>query len=171
MSLYDLAVADGRQHERGAVLLTVLGNPHVARFRDAWAEKGDDGPVIHIYTRTGGAGRECHCDDEPRLTHIPENCWAACNEALQAHPLYLRDADDSHDSTYAGFWFSAPPVPLIREALAKVAVDPVDTAARWREAAARVERGEISPALRAAGDQLAAALSDTSPGAPKIVSL
>ena len=30
MSLYDLAVADGRQHERGAVLLMILGNPVVA---------------------------------------------------------------------------------------------------------------------------------------------
>ncbi len=147
MSLYDLAVADGRQHERGAALLAALGHPVVMRFRDAWAEKGGDGPVIHLYTRTGGPNRECRCQDEPQLTHIPDNCWAACNEALQAHALYLRDADDNYDSTYASFWFSAPPVPLVREALAEIAVDPVDTGARWREAIARVERGEISPTI------------------------
>ena len=27
MSLYEIAVADGHQHKRGAVLLAVLGNP------------------------------------------------------------------------------------------------------------------------------------------------
>jgi hypothetical protein len=35
MSMYEVAVADGRQHVRGAVLLAVLGNPVISRFRDA----------------------------------------------------------------------------------------------------------------------------------------
>jgi len=153
MSMYEVAVADGRQHVRGAVLLAVLGNPVIARFRDAWAEKGENGPVIHIYTRQGGPNREA---------------FAASNEALQAHPLYLRDADDSFDCTYAGFWFAAP-AGKVAEALAEVAVDPVDTDARWREAIARVQRGELRPSEVAMMDQLAAGLSDPSPDGVKVI--
>jgi hypothetical protein len=169
MSLYEITVADGHQDERGAVLLAVLGNPHVARFRDAWAEKGDDGPVIHLYTRTGGGNRACTCGEKSRLTHVPRNCRAAANEALQAHPLYLRDADDEGDGTYASFWFSAPAAAQVREALARIAVDPVDTAARWREATDRLQRGELRPAEVAMMDQFATMLSDPSPDAPRIM--
>jgi hypothetical protein len=153
MSMYEVAVADGRQHVRGAVLLAVLGNPVIARFRDAWAEKGEGGPVIHIYTRQGGPNREA---------------FAACNKELQAHPLYLRDADDEFDPTYAGFWFSAPDGE-IAEALAEVAVDPVDTSACWREAIERVQRGELRPAVVAMMDQVAAGLSDPSPDGVKVI--
>jgi hypothetical protein len=154
MSMYEVAVADGHQHERGAVLLAVLGNPEVARFRDVWCEKGEDGPVIHLYTRQGGPNRAC---------------CAASNEALQAHPLYLRDADDSFDHTYASFWFSAPPMREMQEALATVAVDPVDTDARWQEAIARVQRGDLRPSEVAMMDQVAAGLGDTSPGGGKVI--
>jgi hypothetical protein len=171
MSLYDLAVADGRQHERGAVLLGMLGSPAVARFRDAWVEKSGDGPVIAVYTRQGGGNRACFCGcakDAPAADrHVPESCCAASNEALAAHPLYLRDADDEFDPTYATFRFRAPQE--WSEVLAEAAGEPVDTDARWREAVARVERGEISPALRAAGDQLAAALGDLPADGPKVI--
>lgn len=169
MSLYELAVADGRQHERGAVLLAILGSPTVARLRDAWVEKSGDGPVIAVYTRQGGGNRECYCDSEPGRAHVPEQCYAACNEALQAHPLYLSDADDDFDGTYATFRFRVPED--FHEALTPVAVEPVNMSERWQEAIARVERGEVSPALRAAGDQLAAALSDTSPDSPKVIKI
>ncbi len=170
MSLYELAVADGNQRERGAVLLGMLGGPVVARFRDAWVEKGEDGPVIAVYTRQGGGNRECYCEGgEAGPAHVPESCYAACNEALAAHPLYLRDADDDFDGTYATFYFRAPEE--WREVLAEAAVEPVDTDERWQEAIARVKRGDISPALRAAGDQLAAALGDSSPDAPKVIKI
>lgn len=170
MSLYDLAVADGRQHDRGLVLLGMLGSPVVARYRDSWVEKSDDGPVIAVYTRQGGGNRHCYCDSaEPGPAHVPASCYAACNEALQAHPLYLRDADDSFDATYATFYFKAPE--QWREALAEAAVDPVDMSARWQEAIARVQGGDISPALLAAGNQIMAALSDASPGAPKVIEI
>jgi len=168
MSLYDAAVADGRQHERGAVLLAILGNPVVARFRDAWVEKSGDGPVIAIYTRQGGGNRECYCDGgDPGRAHVPEQCYAACNEALAAHPLYLRDADDGFDATYATFYFRVPGE--YRDALAEAAGDPVDTDARWREAIERIRRGEIRPAETAMMDQIAAALGDPSPDSPKII--
>ncbi len=170
MSMYDLAVADGRQHERGAVLLGMLGSPVVARFRDAWVEKSADGPVIAVYTRQGGGNRKCYCDNgSADPAHVPGSCYAACNEALAVHPLYLRDADDDFDGTYATFRFRAPEE--WREVLAEAAGDPVDMSVRWQEAIARVERGDMSPALRVAGDQLAAALSDTSPDAPKVIKI
>jgi len=164
MSLYEIAVADGRQDERAALLLPVLGSPVVQRFRDIWVERTAYGLVIAVYTRTGGPYRECCCAEDG-TAHAPESCYAACNEALAAHPLYLRDADDTLDATYLTFRFRVPEAH--REALDRIAVDPVDTSARWQEAIDRVSRGEIRPAETAMGDQLAAMLSDTSLGAPR----
>jgi len=169
MSMYELAVADGNQRERGAVLLGMLGDPVVARFRDAWVEKGEDGPVIAIYTRQGGGNRECYCDSEPGRAHVPGQCHAACNEALAAHPLYLRDADDDFDATYATFYFRAPE--QWREVLDGAAVEPVNMSERWQEAIDRIGRGEVRPAETAMMDQLAAALGDPSPDAPRVVEI
>ena len=166
MSLYEIAVADGRQGERGAVMLMILGNPVVARFRDAWVEKGDDGPVIAIYTRQGGGNRECNCEEFGRQ-HVPGQCYAACNEALAAHPLYLRDDDDDFDRTYATFRFRVPEE--YREALAEAAQEPVNMSERWQAAIDAIESGELRPAVRALGDQLGAMLSDPSPDAPTIM--
>jgi hypothetical protein len=83
MGLYDVVLGDGHQANRGRVMLGILGNPAVARFRDAWCEKGGDGePVIAVYTRTGGGNRADYQE---------------ANGTLAAHPLYLRDADDTYD--------------------------------------------------------------------------
>lgn len=169
MSLYEIAVADGHQRERGAVLLTILGHPVVARFRDAWVEKGDDGPVIAVYTRQGGGNRECFCNEGGDRAHVPEQCYAACNEALAAHPLYLRDADDSFDATYATFYFRPPDE--FRDALAEAAVEPVDMSERWQAAIDRVASGKMRPAERAMADQLGAMLGDPSPGAPRVMEI
>jgi hypothetical protein len=166
MSMYEIAVADGRQEERRAVLLPVLGNPVILRFRDCWVERTAFGLVIAVYTRTGGPKRRCSCANDG-TAHAPDSCWAACNQALAAHPLYLRDADDTLDDTYATFRFRVPEAH--RERLDRIAVDPVDTSKRWLEAIDRVSRGEIRPAETAMADQLAAMLSDTSPGAPRIM--
>ena len=168
MSLYEIAVADGNQRERGAVLLGMLGGPAVARFRDAWVEKDGGGPVIAVYTRQGGGHRECCCAG-PGRQHVPEQCCAACNEALAAHPLYLRDADDDFDATYATFYFRGPEE--WREVLAEAAVEPVNMSDRWKEAIARVGRGEVRPAETAMMDQLSAALGDPSPAAPKVIKI
>jgi len=167
MALYDIAVGDGHQHERGAVLLAVLGAPHVARFRDAWVEKSADGPVVAIYTRQGGGNRECYCEDYGRA-HPDPSCYAACNEELARHPLYIRDADDDFDSTYATFYFRAPDDPEIRDALASIAQDPVDTDERWQAAIDRIRTGEMRPAETAMADQLGAFLSGPS-GGPKVM--
>jgi len=153
MGLYDIVLGDGLQQERGMVYLGLLGFPPVARFRDAWVETSDGGPVIAIYTRQGGTNRAGSCAESNRL--------------LAAHPLYVRDRDDTFDSTYCTFWFRVPAE--AREALAGVAVEPADMSARWREAIARVERGELRPSERAAMDQLAAGLLDDSGGGPKVI--
>jgi hypothetical protein len=165
MSLYEIAVADGHQDERRAVLLPILGSPAVQRFRDAWVERTAFGLVIAIYTRTGGPNRRCSCGGGGE--HAPASCRAACNEALAAHPLYLRDADDGFDKTYATFRFRVPD--SHREQLTGVAVDPVDTDARWKAAIARIQSGEWRPAEIAMADQLAAMLGDTSPDAPRVM--
>lgn len=171
MSLYEIAVADGRQQARGALLLAILGSPVVARFRDAWVEKSDDGPVIAIYTRQGGGNRECFCESRNGVIdaeqHVPGSCYAACNEALAAHPLYLRDADDDFDATYATFYFRAPGE--ARDILAEAAVEPVNMSERWQAAIDRMGSGELRPAEKAMADQLAAFLSDTSPDAPRVM--
>jgi hypothetical protein len=113
--MYNMVMGDGNEGVRGGILVTALGGPDVGRFRDAWVEKGEDGePVIAIYTRNGGGNRESY---EEVIT------------GLQAHPLYLRDADDDFDSTYATFYFSAPEE--LREQLREVAQEPVNMSERW----------------------------------------
>lgn len=169
MGLYDVVMGDGHQAERGALLLAVLDNPVVARFRDAWVERGEDGPVIAVYTRQGGGNRECYCDEYGRSHALasPRECYAKCNETLAAHPLYISDADDDFDATYATFRFRVPGE--MREALADLARDPVDMSERWQEAIDRVRSGELRPAETALADQLGAMLSDESPHAPRIM--
>jgi hypothetical protein len=172
MALYDIAVGDGHQRERGAILLQMLGGPTVARFRDAWAEKGESGPVIAIYTRQGGGNRECYCEGEPGSAkfaeaHVPAGCYAACNQELARHPLYITDRDDEFDSTYATFYFRAPGE--YREVLTEAAGDPVDTDKRWQDAIDRISSGALRPAETAMADQLGAFLSGSSGDGPKIM--
>ena len=172
MALYDIAVGDGHQRDRGAILLTILGNPTVKRFRDAWTEKGSDGePVIAIYTRQGGGNRECYCDSENgemvAAQHVPESCNAACNAVLAAHPLYLRDADDDFDATYATWYFRVPPE--YRDALAASAGEPRNMSEVWQQAIDRIGSGEMRPAEVALGDQLAAFITDPAPDSPRIM--
>lgn len=118
--LYNLVASDGKEFERGAILLAVLGFKDftdVGRYRDSWVENHDGMPVIAIYTRNGGGNR-------------PD--YAEVIAQLQAHPLYLRDADDTFDSTYATFYFNGPVEH--RDSLRRVMVDPVDTDQRWHDA-------------------------------------
>ena len=98
MSMYGLLM--GRSPDSGA-LLTALGLTmgDVARFRDAHLADGE----IAIYTRLGGGNRECWCEDG-----APHECYQPAIQALQSHPLYLRDQDDAFDCTYATFYFRCP---------------------------------------------------------------
>lgn len=117
--LYNMALGDGREVQRGAAVLRMLGLTFedTGRFRDAWVEKGENGPVIAIYTRNGGGNR---------------NDYEEVIAAMQAHENYLRDADDEFDSTYATFYFTVPDEWC--DSLAQVAIEPVDMSAKWRSA-------------------------------------
>lgn len=141
MSMYQLVFDGEGARDRGAVLLGLLGFTtlgDVGRYRDAWVERDADGkPVIAIYTRNGGGNRRCTAD----ALDLDDPCGGTCTgciatHKLPAHPQYLRDRDDSFDSTYATFYF-APPSEWV-EALAEVAGDPVDTDKRWQDAIAAI---------------------------------
>lgn len=88
MSLYNMLFGT---NNAAPVLLAALGVTagDVPRFRDCFIS-GDE---IVIHTRTGGGNREAYEEE---------------NDALCAHPCYLRDEDDDFDSTYANFYFKFP---------------------------------------------------------------
>jgi hypothetical protein len=73
-------------------LLAMLhtSNSRIPRFRDCFLS---DEETIIIYTRTGGGNR---------------GEYAAENEAMKQISGYLRDEDDTYDSTYAKFHYAIP---------------------------------------------------------------
>jgi hypothetical protein len=76
----------------GRLLDAIKLDPNsIPRFRDVWVN--DDFTEVTVHKRTGGGNREGYEEE---------------NAALQAHPLYLRDADDDFDSTFADFTFRLP---------------------------------------------------------------
>ncbi len=93
MSMYNLI--HGVNPLSNALLsLLDLDRARVGRFRDTFLEKAEDGSLmIAIYTRNGGGNRSDY-------RHVFDE--------LRAHPLYLHDADDDFDRTYATIWFKAP---------------------------------------------------------------
>jgi hypothetical protein len=122
MSLY--AMVHGT-NDLGPALVQFLQQVYpfeVGRYRDAWVEADGDTLLIRIHTRNGGGNRE---DYEPE------------NASMQAHPWYVRDADDDFDCTYADFYFKPPLAeihPDTASTLVELAAPPVDVGARWMEA-------------------------------------
>jgi hypothetical protein len=153
MSLYGIVFGDDDRSQRGATLLAMLGFESfgdVGRFRDAWVERGgDDQPVIAIYTRNGGGNRGCWGE------HLDGPCTGCIAEhELPQHPLYLRDADDEFDTTYATFYFRAPEEH--RELLREVMGDPVDMDERWQAAIEGLRapaRTAAEPPIKAEGTE------------------
>jgi hypothetical protein len=89
----------------------------VPRFRDCFLFH--DGQSLVVYTRTGGGNREEYREQ---------------NEDMTRRAGYLRDEDDSFDSTYALFHFAVPETikPHVPSLLEKgYGVDP---GKRWKEA-------------------------------------
>jgi len=76
---------------RAGVHLDVLKIAYdtVPRFRNTYRQ----GDTITIMTRTGGNNRGDYKEQ---------------NAALQAHPQYVKDFDDTFDSTFAHFVFKIP---------------------------------------------------------------
>ena len=90
MSLYNMMC--GSNPAAGRLLAAINLDPNtIPRFRDVWIN--DDMTEITVHTRTGGGNRD---DYEEQ------------NDAMAAHPLYLRDCDDDFDSTFADFTFRLP---------------------------------------------------------------
>lgn len=116
--LYNTLIPGG--FERADLLLPLVGiNPETGpafRLRDAWVETSPlTGLALHVYTRVGGNNRAD---------------YTAVINQLRDLPTYLRDDDDSFDSTYASFWFRIPEVYAAE--LKDVASAPIDTGQRWR---------------------------------------
>ena len=90
MSLYNAMC--GSNPAAGRLLAAINLDPNtIPRFRDVWVN--DDMTEVTVHTRTGGGNREDYQEQ---------------NDALAAHPLYLRDADDDFDCTFADFTFRLP---------------------------------------------------------------
>lgn len=115
---------------------------YYGRIRDAWVEKDDGKYVLSVYTRNGGGNRE-HYDDVPAGKEC--SCTGCIiTHRLPADPLYLRDADDTFDNTYATVKFRLPDnyVELIKEAgvedpdalLEQLSQPPRDSEKMWNEA-------------------------------------
>jgi hypothetical protein len=94
----------------------------VSRFRDCFLSDED---TIVIYTRTGGGNRAEYAEE---------------NELLRGHSSYLRDEDDSFDSTYALFHFALPEEfkPFLEKAKANGWA--VNSAKRWAEALEQIKK-------------------------------
>ena len=81
-------------NENALRLLEIIGlDPNnIPRFRDCFYDT--EKKLICVHTRTGGGNREEYETE---------------NDELAKHPLYSYDDDDDFDSTYANFYFNAPP--------------------------------------------------------------
>ena len=94
----------------------------VARFRDCYLYRSEAGALeIHVFTRMGGGNRgHSGWNDDGRLGDPGCPCNGCLMEyRLTKHPDYLRDFDDSYDSTYATYAFRVvEPVRKLVDALA-----------------------------------------------------
>lgn len=105
MSLYNML--HGYNRNAAGILRTLnLFLDQIDRFRDASFGKDGDAYVFHLLCRTGGPNRK----SDPNTT-------------LTSHPLYLRDVDDDHDSTYAHYFFRIPETVLAEIAEQGLALD------------------------------------------------
>lgn len=117
MGLYNMLFGQSRS---STDLLALLGltRDSFYRYRDCYLDKQGR---IAVYTRGGGGNRECTCEylkevnvgTESEVTipyqgvHFTE-CVVAIQTVNRQHPLYLSDADDDFDCTYATFYFQVP---------------------------------------------------------------
>jgi len=82
------------------------------RIRDCFLNK--DGTKILLYTRNGGGNRKHQGDSQndgsdERPEGLDCSCYGCCIKYdLSKHRHYIKDEDDSYDSTYARVWFSVP---------------------------------------------------------------
>ena len=91
-------------------LLTALGisRGDIARYRDCYP--GENGTIV-VFCRMGGGNRgeandatDGWCNEEQCAPDCLDLFWAK----IRQHPLYVRDADDEYDNTYALITFRCP---------------------------------------------------------------
>lgn len=106
-----------------AILATLNLTPRdVGRYRDCFVTAEDE---IAVYTRNGGGNREE---------------YQVVFDVLRNHPLYIRDADDEFDSTYATIYFRLPEE--YAEDLRKIALkEPFDPSKRWLDMLDKIREG------------------------------
>jgi hypothetical protein len=92
------------------LLLLNITRDQIPRYRDCYW----DGSQIVIYTRTGGGNRDFYENERSCRENYPsyftgdDTIQGPWNEDLRKLPGYIKDEDDSFDSTYASFYFQAP---------------------------------------------------------------
>jgi len=146
VSLYNLICG---QSPQAPFVMALLDPVNVGRFRDAWVERSDGGEVVlAVFTRNGGGNRQHHGEKPAGPGCDCTGC--IITHVLPAHPLYLRDADDEYDCTYATVYFRVPEIPpwaldedpaeqvkqraAMRELFEEIARPKPDTRARWQAA-------------------------------------
>ena len=78
------------------------------RFRDVHIVEENGDTLIAVYTRNGGGNRQ-HYGEEGVEAGAACGCTGCTiTHAMPLHPLYVRDEDDSFDSTYATVFFKVP---------------------------------------------------------------
>lgn len=93
MSLYNLIAG---YNPLSGSLMAMLGfsTRDAGRFRDCYLQRSEDGQLeIHVYTRNGGGNRPDYVDASLKL---------------MGHPAFLREYDDSYDTTYRSYVFTIP---------------------------------------------------------------
>ncbi len=104
MTMYGLMF--GQNPASDAILATLgLRQEDVGRFRDCFVCKGE----IAVYTRNGGGNRECS-GGQSDVDRDGDCVCVGCQmqNVIPKHSNYLRDEDDSFDSTYATIYYSFP---------------------------------------------------------------
>ena len=134
------AMIFGENEASDAILATLgLTRGDVGRFRDVFITDGK----IAVYTRNGGGNRECWEDSkEGTECHCP-GCTIC--DILPRHPMYLSDADDDFDSTYATVYFRFPPE--YAEELRRLdSGEKFDPSQRWLDAIEALKRSMVPTA-------------------------
>jgi hypothetical protein len=116
----------------------------IPRFRDAWISPQEE---LVIYTRSGGGNRNFYNQANYEMTFVPG---------------YIRDEDDSFDTTYALFYYK-PPVEY--EELVKKIVecggDKRETTKEvWERLLEEVKSGKMSPRVTEATAKIAEILKE-----------
>lgn len=112
MNLYNLLFEHGSSMSLLLNMLDLKNERNNIRIRDCLLNA--DGTQILLYTRNGGGNRQHYGDfQNDGSDERPEgpdcSCYGCCIKYdLSRHPHYIKDEDDSFDSTYAVVWFRVP---------------------------------------------------------------